>query len=163
MEKKPLIEAGRIINTHGIHGEVKIEVWVDSPQFLASFKRIVVEPDEEFQVLSAKTFKGFVIAGLKGLDDINAAMKYKGKVVYIRREDAHLPSGSFFLQDIIGIHVVDEDGNNIGVLSEILETPSSMVYVVKGEQERLIPAVPEFILKTDLEGNQITVHLIEGM
>ena len=163
MEKKALIEAGRIVNTHGVRGEVKIEVWLDSPQFFKSFKRLVLDSGEELKVLGSKTHKGFVIARIEGTDDVNAAMRLKGKNVSVRREDAALPKGAFFLQDIIGAKVVDEEGREIGILSEVMETPASNIYVIKGESEHLIPAVPEFILKTDADAGVITVHLIEGM
>ena len=163
MEKKALIEAGRIVNTHGVQGEVKIEVWLDSPQFFKSFKRLVLDGGEELKVLGAKTHKGFVIARLEGVEDVNAAMRLKGKNVSVRREDAALPRGAFFLQDIVGARVIDENGEEIGILAEVMETPASNVYVVKGETEHLIPAVPAFIKKTDADAGIVTVHLIEGM
>ncbi len=163
MEKKALIEAGRIVNTHGVQGEVKIEIGLDSPQFFKSFKRLVLDNGEELKVLGARIHKGFVIARLEGVEDVNAAMRLKGKNVSVRREDAALPRGAFFLQDIIGAKVVDEQGSEIGTLQDVMETPASNIYVVKGESEHLIPAVPEFILKTDAENGVITVHLIEGM
>ena len=157
MEKREFIDAGRIVNTHGVAGEVKIEVWLDSPKFFRSFKRIYLG-EREMKVVSARTHKDFVIAKLEGIDDINAAMALKGREVTVRREDA-----AFFLQDILGARVVDEDGNEIGELVEIMERPASNVYVVKGETEHLIPAVPEFVLATDAENGVITVRLIEGM
>jgi len=163
MEKKEFIEAGRIVNTHGVIGEVKIEVWLDSPQFFKSFKKLYLKSGEELKVLSAKTHKGFVIAKLEGIGDINAAMRLKGKDVSIRRSDAALPKGAFFLQDIIGAKVLEEDGREVGRLVEIMERPSSNIYVVRGETEHLIPAVPEFIMSTDAEAGIINVRLIEGM
>ena len=163
MEKKEFIEAGRIVNTHGVQGEVKIEVWLDSPKFFRSFKSIYTAKGEELKVVSSKTHKGFVIAKLDGIGDINEAMRLKGKDVSIRRSDAALPKGAFFLQDIIGAKVVDEGGNEIGTLVEIMERPSSNIYVVKGETEHLIPAVPEFIMSTDIDSGLVTVRLIEGM
>ena len=163
MEKNAFIEAGRIVNTHGVQGEVKIEVWLDSPKFFKSFKRLYTAGGQELKVLSARTHKDFVIAKLEGVEDVNAAMALKNKVVSIRRSDAALPHGAFFLQDILGAKVVDEDGREIGVLEDVMETPASNIYVVKGETEHLIPAVPEFIKKTDAEAGVITVHLIEGM
>ena len=162
MEKIEFIEAGRITNTHGIAGEVKIEVWLDSPEFLKKFKRIFVK-GKEVKLLSGKVHKGFLIAKLEGVEDVNTAMTFKGTEVFIHRNDAKLPKGSFFLQDIIGARVIDENGNEVGVLKDIMETPASNIYVVKGETEHLIPAVPEFILSTDIEEGVITVHLIEGM
>lgn len=163
MEKNAFIEAGRIVNTHGVQGEVKIEVWLDSPKFFKSFKRLYTAGGQELKVLSARTHKDFVIAKLEGVEDVNAAMALKNKVLSIRRSDAALPHGAFFLQDILGAKVVDEDGHEIGVLQDVMETPASNIYVVRGETEHLIPAVPEFIKKTDAEAGIITVHLIEGM
>ena len=148
MEKKQYIEAGRIVNTHGVAGEVKIEVWLDSPQFLKSFKRCFIDR-REVKLLSARVHKGFLIVKLEGVEDVNAAMALKGRTVFIDRADARLPKGAFFLQDIIGASVVDESGREIGKLTDVMETPASNVYVVKGEREHLIPAVPEFILSTD--------------
>ena len=162
MEKKQYIEAGRIVNTHGVAGEVKIEVWLDSPQFLKSFKRCFIDK-REVKLLSARVHKGFLIVKLEGVEDVNAAMALKGRTVFIDRADARLPKGAFFLQDIIGAAVVDESGSEIGKLADVMETPASNVYVVKGEREHLIPAVPEFILSTDADNGIITVHLIEGM
>ena len=162
MEKKQYIEAGRIVNTHGVAGEVKIQVWLDSPQFLKSFRRCFIDK-REVKLLSARVHKGFLIAKLENVEDVNAAMALKGRTVFIDRADARLPKGAFFLQDIIGATVVDESGREIGKLADVMETPASNVYVVKGETEHLIPAVPEFILSTDAENGIITVHLIEGM
>lgn len=162
MEKKQYIEAGRIVNTHGIAGEVKIQVWLDSPAFMKRCKRLFCE-GKELGFVSAREHKGFLLAKLEGVDDVNAAMTLKGKTVYIDRADARLPRGHYFLQDIIGAKVVDEQGNEIGCLEDIMETPASRIYVVKGEREHLIPAVPEFILSCDAEAGLIKVHLIEGM
>lgn len=162
MEKQMYVEAGRITNTHGVNGEVKIEVWLDSPAFLKKFGRIFLEGQER-KVLSARTHKDFLITKLEGVEDVNAAMALKGKTVHILRSDAKLPKGGYFLQDIIGARVQDEQGREIGRLTEVLERPASNIYVVQGAEEHLIPAVPEFILSTDPEAGVITVRLIEGM
>lgn len=162
MEKQKYIEAGRIDNTHGVAGEVKIEVWLDSPQFMKKCGRLYIDGAGK-KLLSAREHKGFLLAKLDGADDVNAAMALKGKTVYIDRADAPLARGAYFLQDIIGARVLADTGEEIGRLEEIMETPASRIYVVRGEREHLIPAVPEFILKTDAENGVITVHLIEGM
>ena len=159
---KQYVEAGRIVNTHGINGEVKIEVWLDSPAFFKTFKRLFINGAEK-KILSARVHKNFVIARLDGVEDLNAAMALKGKTVEILRADAHLKEGEFFVQDILGFRVVDERGTEIGRLVDAEETPASMIYVVKGEKEHLIPAVREFILSIDAEREEIRVHLIEGM
>lgn len=162
MEKQQYIEAGKIVNTHGVRGEVKIQVWLDSPEFLRRFKTIYIDA-KPVKMLSARVHKGFVIAVLEGVGDINAAMSLKNKTVHIDRADAKLGKGEYFLCDIIGARVENESGELIGVLEDILETPASSVYIVRGDSEHMIPAVPEFILKTDAEQGVITVRLIEGM
>jgi len=159
---KEFVEAGRIVNTHGVNGEVKIEVWLDSPEFFRTFKRLYLGGAEK-KILSARTHKRFVIARLEGVDDLNAAMALKGKTVEILRADAKLKKGEFFVQDILGFTVVDERGEIVGKLVDAEETPASMLYHVMGESEHLIPAVKEFILGIDAEKEEIRVHLIEGM
>jgi len=160
--KKEFLEVGQIVNTHGIRGEVKLVPWADSPEFLLKFKTLYLA-EEPVKVCSAKVHKGSVILALEGVEDVNAAMALKGKVLSIRRSDAKLPKGSFFLQDIIGAEVVTEQGEVIGTLADVLDLPGNTVYVVKGEREILIPAVPEFVLNTDAEAGKITVRLIDGM
>ncbi len=162
MDKKEFIEAGKIINTHGIAGELKIDVWLDSPEFLRRFRRLFID-GREVKLLSSRVHKGFLLASLEGVTDVNSAMALKGRTVLVRREDAPLRKGAFFLQDIIGAKVLDEGGAEIGVLAEIFETPASFIYVVRGEREHLIPAVPEFVIATDPEAGVVTVRLIEGM
>ena len=162
MEKKAYIEAGKIVNTHGVAGEVKIEVWLDSPQLLKRCGRLFLD-GREMEILSGKIQKQFLIVKLSGVEDLNAAMALKGREVQIARDDVRLPRGSFFLQDILGARVLDEQGAEIGVLTEVLERPASNVYVVQGETEHLIPAVPAFILSTDVDAGVIRVRLIEGM
>jgi len=162
MAKQKYIDAGRIVNTHGVRGEVKIEVWLDSAEALRRLPRLYLAGEEK-KILAARVHKDHVIATLEGVEDVNAAMALKGRTVQIDRADAKLEPGAFFLQDILGASVVDESGAEIGRLSEVLELPGQRVYVVKGDREHLIPAVPAFVLKTDADAGVITVRLIEGM
>ena len=162
MEKQAYIDAGKIVNTHGVRGEVRIEVWLDSPALLKRCGRVFLGGEAK-KLVSAREHKGFLIAQLEGVEDVNAAQALKNRVVQIARADAKLPRGAYFLQDIIGASVVDESGAEIGKLAEVLELPGNRVYVVKGETEHLIPAVPAFILNTDADAGVITVRLIEGM
>ncbi len=160
--KERFIEAGEIVNTHGVRGEVKILPWTDSAEFLAAFRTLYID-GRPVKVRSSRVHKQTVLASLEGVEDVNAAMRLKGRRVFIDRADAKLPEGGYFIQDIIGAEVVTEDGESIGKLAEVMDAPASMIYVVRGERERLIPAVPEFILKTDADTGIITVRLIEGM
>ena len=161
--KNQYLEAGRIINTHGIRGEVKVEPWTNSPRDLSFFRHFYID-GKPFRSVSSRVHRNFVILALEGISDIDSAIKLKNKIIYIDRDEASLSEGEYFLQDIIGLRVVDEEsGAEIGTLTEVLDLPSSTVYVVKGEREILIPAVPEFIKIVDIEGGTVTVRLIEGM
>ena len=161
-EKKQFLEAGRIVNTHGVRGEVKIQPWADSPEFLKDFGTLYID-GAPVKVRSARVHKGCVIASLEDIDDVNGAMRLKGKLVSIDRRDAKLPEGGYFIQDIIGARVVDENGAEVGMLAEVLNLPGSDVYVVRGEREILIPAVPQFILSRDIDAGVITVRMMEGL
>lgn len=162
MKNNELLECGKIVNTHGIRGEVKIIPWADSPEFLCDLPALYID-GKPVKIRNARVHKGNVIALLEGVDDVNTAMLLKEKVVYMSREDVDLPDGSFYLADIIGLKVITEDGRELGVLSDILSPSLQQVYVVKGEREIMIPVVPEFILDTNVEGGYIKVRLIEGM
>ena len=160
--KERFIEAGEVVNTHGVRGEVKIIPWTDSAEFLAAIRTLYID-GRAVKVRAARVHKGTVLAALEGVEDVNAAMRLKGRRVFIDRADAKLPEGGYFIQDIIGAEVVTEDGESIGALAEVIDAPAGMIYVVRGETEHLIPAVPEFVLHTDADNGVITVRLIEGM
>ena len=163
MDKK-FIEAGQVVNTHGIRGEVKIQPWSDTPDFLCDFDVIYIA-GTPFELLSARVHKSCLIAALKGIDDVDKAMALKGKIVTVDRSDVVLPEGRHFIVDLIGLEVRDADngGEVIGKLADVLDLPSNQVYVVKGKREYMIPAVDEFILETNVDEGYINVHLLEGM
>lgn len=158
-----LLEAGQIVNTHGIQGEVKIVPWADSAEFLCSFDTVYID-EKPVKFLSAKPHKKNVIARLEGVKDINDAMRLKNKVVSIDRDQVELPDGRHFLADLMGLEVRDaETGAVLGKIVEILTPPSHEVYVVHGEKQYMIPAVDEFVKEVDVEGGFMLVKLIEGM
>ena len=159
---KEYVAAGKIVNTHGVAGEVKMELWLDSPRFFRRFGRVFIG-GRELKILTSREHKGHLILKIEGYDDINASMALKGRTVEVLRADAGLKDGEYFIQDIIGFSVVDETLGEIGTLAEVEETPASLLYVVRGESEHLIPAVEEFVLSVDLGRGEIRVRLIEGM
>ena len=156
------LDCGQIVNTHGVRGEVRIVPWADSPDFLCRFSTLYIDGAPR-RVLSGRVHKGSVIAKLEGADTVEDAMLLRDKTVQIRRADAKLPEGAFFLADVIGLKVVDEAGQTLGTLKEVLSPSVQQVYVVEGEREIMIPAVPEFILETNITDGYIKVRLIEGM
>ena len=163
METKNLMEAGRITNTHGIAGEVKIEVWLDSPEFFKKFKHVYLADGTDIHIKSSRIHKGCLISKLEAVDDINAAMCFKGKTVYIDKKEAKLPQGSYFIDDLIGADAVDEDGKAIGKITDVMETPASPVLIISGESEHLVPAISQFIISADTENKRVVVHMIEGL
>ena len=156
------LDCGRIVNTNGVRGEVRIVPWADSPDFLCQFSTLYIDGAPR-RMLSSRVHKGSVIAKLDGVDTVEEAMLLRDKTVQIKRADAKLRSGAFFLADIIGLNVVDEDGRKLGMLKEVLSPSVQQVYVIEGEREIMIPAVPEFILETNITDGYIKVRLIEGM
>ena len=162
MAKEPYLEAGKIINTFGVRGEVKLDPWCDSAEFLKPLKTLDIDGAPR-AVASSRVHKGMLIVRFADVEDVNGAMLLKNKIVYFARSDVHLPKGRHFVADLLGAAVVDEQGTEIGKLTEVLDIPAGQVYVVQGETEHTIPAVPEFILDIDADGKVIRVHLIEGM
>lgn len=162
MAEEKLLEAGKIINTHGLKGEVKVQAWADSAEELLEFDRFVVGK-EELNVISSRVQKGFLYLQFENKDTVDDVIPLKNKVLKIYREDLVLPEGVHLLSDIIGCRAVTEEGEDIGIVEDILERPAANVYVIQGEREILIPSVPEFIKNVDLDSKTVTVHLIEGM
>lgn len=162
--KHPFLEAGQIVNTHGIQGEVKIVPWCDSPEFLCGFDTLYID-GTPVKVRAARAHKGNVLARLEGVDDVNAAMRLKNKVVSIDRSGVELPDGRHFIADLMGLTVIDDDtGAELGVIADVLTPPAHEVYVVKGgEKSYMIPAVDAFLRGTSVEEGWVRVHLIEGM
>ncbi|MCD7846116.1 MAG: ribosome maturation factor RimM [Oscillospiraceae bacterium] len=160
--KKPYLEAGQIVSTHGVQGQVKIQPWADEPAFLTRFSHFYID-GAAVAVRSCRVQKTMCVAALEGYEDVNAAMTLKGKTIFIDRAEARLPEGAVFIQDILGAQVVDEAGNVLGVLEDVLSEPAASVLVVRGQREILIPDVPAFVLKKDPDGGIVTVRLIEGM
>jgi 16S rRNA processing protein RimM len=162
--KKTYLEAGKIVNTHGIVGELKVIPWCDAPEFLLEFDRFYID-GQPFRVQSARVHKQTVLLMFEGITSINDAMRLKEKIIFINREDINLPEGKHFLADMFGLEVREtQTGKVLGSIADILTPPAHEVYVVRGgEREYMIPAVDAFILETNVEEGYIVVRLIEGM
>ncbi len=160
---KRFLEAGRIVNTHGVRGEVKIEPWCDSPAWFCRLEHVYLG-EKPFRLLSARPHGRFVLASLEGVGDLDAAILLKNRVIYLDRDEVSLPEGTVFLQDLIGLSAVNDDtGEVFGSISDVLELPSGRVYEIKGGGEHLIPDRPEFVRKLDVEAGEVRFRLIEGL
>ena len=160
------LEVGKITNVHGLMGEVRVQPWADSPEFLCQFKTLYVDKAHwPIKVERARVHKNMVIMKLEGVTDVPGATAMRNAVLYIDRADANLPEGVFFLADIMGLEVRDaQSGEVLGKLDDVLTLPANNVYVVKGgPRELMIPAVPQFIAETNVEGGYIAVNMIEGL
>lgn len=155
----PFIEAGQIVTTHGVRGEVKLLSYLDSPEMLCDFGRCMIG-DRAYKMDSVRVQKSCNLVKLQGVDTMEAAQALRGKVLKIFRED--VAPGLIFAAELIGVEVFAE-GMSIGKIAEVMTLPGNSVYVVRGQREYLIPAVKQFILSTDLVENRMEVKLIEGM
>ena len=162
--KKVFLECGQVVNTHGVRGEIKMQHWCDTPEFLYAFDTLYFE-EKSYKVTGMRAHKDCLLVKLDGVDTIEDALAFKGRVVCIRRGDMQLEDGAVFVQDIIGFDVFDRRTRRvIGKLKDVWQRPANDVYVVgNGEKEYLIPAVPQFINAVDENNHTIDITTIEGM
>ncbi|MFI3115387.1 MAG: ribosome maturation factor RimM [Clostridia bacterium] len=162
---KQYLEAGKIVNTHGLKGELKVMHWCDSAEFLCEFDTLYLDKDKTpMKVLKTRIHKGVAMLTFEGINDINIAETYKNKVLYIDRDEVDM-DGLVFQQDIIGIDVFDEFlDKKIGTVKDILPMPTYDMFVIKGKnKEHLVPDVDAFVLEIDIENKLMTIKTIEGM
>jgi 16S rRNA processing protein RimM len=164
---KQYIECGRIINTHGCHGGIKLEAWCNGPEDLAALKRIYLLKNgvyEEYKFRRASVFKQFVLMTLDGVDDMDKAAAMKGTTLYASRDDFVLEEGDFFIVDLIGLPVIDnKDGKVYGKITDVINRGASDIYVVKTPSgERMMPVVEEFVKRVDIESG-VYVEPIPGL
>lgn len=157
--KLQFLEAGEIVSTHGVRGEMKVLPWADGPDFLCDFHRVRIG-GVEYKVENCRVQKSCNLLKIQGIDTMEAAQAMRGKVVEVFRCDA--PEDLIFAAELIGVRVFDGD-TEIGELVDVLDYPGNKVYVVKGEKEYMIPAVKTFVLDTDIDAGTMRVRLIEGM
>lgn len=163
---KQRIETGKIVTTHGIKGEVKIQPWSDSPDFVAALPALYLANGDMLTPERMRCAGSVILAKFKGYENMDQANTLRGKVVYLDRKDVRLPKGQYFICDLEGLSVVDaETGRCYGRLSQVLSTGANDVYEVTDGQGRtyLIPAIPQVIEKTDLEAGILLIRPIEGM
>ncbi len=164
-----MFTVGRIVNTHGVKGELKVIPTTDEPKRFEKLKSIFVERKtmENYEIQSVRYHKDFVLLKLKGIDDMNAAELLKGSVLKIERKDSlPLKEDEYYICDLFGLKVFTEDERYLGELVDIIETGSNDVYVVKKEdreKDLLLPAIKQVIKQVDIEGQKMVVHLLEGL
>lgn len=163
---KKFLEIGKIVSTHGIKGEVKIEPWCDSPQFFAKFKRLYFNGGEREVKISSRQHKRMIIAKLDGVDTVEQADLLRGKVLWMNREDMCLQKGEYYIQDLIGCKVIDVDtGAEYGIISDVFKTGANDVYEITDNKNRkfLAPVIPDVVKSVDVEGGRVLISPMKGI
>ncbi len=160
------LEVGKIVNTHGLKGEVKVVAWTDYPEDFEALERVFTADGREFNIKGIKYQKSNIILKLDEINDINDAEKLKGKVLLADRESlGELADGVYYVADLIGLLVVTDEGESLGEISDVLRTGANDVYEVKreGKKPLLLPVIDSVVLDVDIDAKRVTVHLIEGL
>lgn len=163
------LQVGVISSTHGVRGEVKVFPTTDDANRFRKLKQVILDTGKEqlpLEIQNVKFFKKFVILKFKGIDNINDIEKYKGRPLFVTRENAvELKEDEYFIADMIGMEVVTEDGKVFGRLNDVMETGANDVYIIQSQEhgEVLIPAIKECILDVDIEEKRMKIHLMDGL
>ncbi len=164
-----LLKVGVITTTHGVRGEAKVYPTTDEPERFLELDYVLLDTGRELRKLEIKNvkfFKNLVILKFKGVDNINDIEKYKGRDLWIPREEGQeLEEDEYYIADLLGMSVVLEDGQEFGTLKDVMETGANDVYIINSAEhgEVLLPAIKECILDVDLEKNIMTIHLMKGL
>ena len=164
-----LLRVGVITTTHGVRGEVKVFPTTDDPQRFKKLKKVIMDTGKtqmELEVQSVKFFKNMVILKFKEFDNINDIEKYKNADLLVTREHAvKLAPGEYFIADLIGLQGVSDEGEDLGELTDVIQTGANDVYVFTklGEADLLVPKIPDCVKEIDLEKGTILVHLLPGL
>ena len=165
--QKQFLETGKITGTHGLKGEVRVQPWADSPEFLSEFDELYFDKGaEKIEITASRVHKHMLIMKIKGVDSVEDAEKLRNKVLYMNRDDVALEDGAYFIQDLLGLAVVDDDsGETLGQLDNVSETGANDVYHVKtpGGRVVLIPVIPDVVRDIDLEKGEIRIFKMKGL
>lgn len=164
MTEQPLIAIGKIVAPHGVRGDVRVAPLTDFPERFEKLASVLLEDGRRLEIAHTRYHKQSVILKFRGLDDRNAVEALRGKLLKVTREEAvKLPAGHYFIFDIIGLRVYDENGGCIGVVGDVIATGSNDVYVVdrEGAQPVLVPAIKDVVRLIDVPGGRMVVKLQE--
>lgn len=163
------LQVGVISSTHGVRGEVKVFPTTDDVTRFKKLKEVILVTEKTEKVLkitSVKFFKQFAILKFEGIDTLNDVEVYKGASLFVTRKNAvKLQKDEYFIADLIDLNVVDDNGNELGTLIDVMQTGANDVYIVKNAEgkELLFPAIKECILDIDFKNGKMTVHVMDGL
>lgn len=160
------LEIGKVVSTHGLRGELRVDPWCDSPQFLCQFKTLYLKKGETKLSVGSRPHKTIAIVKAKGIDTIEEAEKLRGRVLYINRSDARLAPGEYFIQDLMGLDVIDIDtSKSYGKITDVLKTGANDVYQVTDEKKKdyLIPVIDDVVKEIDINGGKVLIKPLKGI
>ena len=164
-----LLQVGVITTTHGVRGEVKVFPTTDDPARFKKLKKVILDDGKgrrEVEIRSVRFFKNLVILGFQGIDTMNDAEKLRQAKLFVTRENAvKLKKDEYFIADLLDLSVVSDEGEELGQISDVLQTGANDVYVIskEGEPDLLVPAIKECIKQVDIEQGIMTIHLMPGL
>ncbi|MBR3972084.1 MAG: 16S rRNA processing protein RimM [Ruminococcus sp.] len=163
---KEYLEIGKVVGTHGIQGELRVECWCDSPDFVAKFKNLYFDEGKEKLDIKARPHKNIALVKVKGIDTIEQADLLRGKILYMRRKDAKLPKGVHFVQDLVGLEIRDFDTNQVyGKLTDVLKTGANDVYELKNAEGKAfyLPVIPDVVREINPEEGYVLITPMKGI
>lgn len=164
---KSFLETGKIVNIHGLKGEVKIMPWSDDPEFICEFSTLYCGKNKTpYNIQSARIHKNMVLVKFENINSPEAANALRNNIVYIDKDETVLDEDTFFIADLIGLTVKDADSDKIyGTVKDIFQTGANDVYEIKSDDNKLyyVPAIPDVIINTDLDNKIITIRPLEGL
>ncbi len=163
---KEYLEIGKIVGTHGVMGEMRVECWCDSPQFISKFKELYFDKGKEKLSVTSRPHKNIALMKIKGVTTVEEADLLRGRILYMRRKDAKLPKGTHFVQDIIGLEVRDAETAEVyGNVTEVLKTGANDVYEIKNEDGKAyyIPKIPLVVKEVNPEKGFVLITPMKGI
>lgn len=162
---KKYLEIGKIVGTHALKGEVRVECWCDSPQFISNFNHLYFDEGKTKLTVKSRPHKNIAIVKIKGIDTIEQADMLRSKILYIDRNDIELDEDVYFVQDIIGLCVKHyETKEEYGTVSDVLKTGANDVYEVKqGNNTYYLPVIDDVIMSTDIENGELLIKPMKGL
>ena len=164
-------QVGVIASTHGLAGEVNVFPTTDEPERYKTLKKVTLDTGrdgmKELEIEHVKFFKKFVIVKFKGWDSINDVERFRGKELTISRDQAiKLAPGEYFTADLVGLMITDEDGKELGTLTDVIKTGANDDYEMKrkdNEESVMIPAIADCVKKISLEEGIMVIHVMDGL
>lgn len=162
---KKFLETGKIVNTHGIKGELKVQPWTDTPNDLTKIEKLYLKDESLLKVVSSRVHKTTVLMQVENIDTIEAAQKLINQVVYLDRDDVKLNEGEYFIQDLFGLEAIDIDTNEVlGKITDVSHTGANDVWhIVKDGKEYLVPSIPDVVIDLDFENKKAYLRPLKGI